>query len=53
MKSCGIHLRTILQEVLLNLIHTMCSEIKLLKLLPLLPRANELTEPEDVEVITF
>ena len=38
----GINLRAVLQEVLMNLIHNMCSEITLLKLLPYLPGGNEL-----------
>ena len=37
----GIHLRAILQEVLMNLIHNICSEITLL--LTHLPGADELT----------
>ena len=37
------HLRAISQEVLMNLIHDMCSEITLSKLLLHLPGANELT----------
>ena len=38
----GIHLGAISQEVLINLILKMCSEIRLLKFLPHLPDANEL-----------
>ena len=38
----GSHLRAISQEVLMNLICNMCSEITLLKLPPRLPGANEL-----------
>ena len=38
----GINLEAILQEELVKLIHNMCSEIKPLKLLPHIPRANEL-----------
>ena len=40
----GIHLKTILQEVLINLIRNICSKIELLKLLPHLPGINELTK---------
>ena len=38
----GIHLRTILQTKLMNLICNMCFELTLLRLLPLLPDTNEL-----------
>ena len=40
---CGIHLRPISQEVQMNLIQNMCSEITPLILLPHLPGATELT----------
>ena len=40
---CGIHLRAISQEVLIDFIHIMCLEITLKKLLPYPPGANELT----------
>ena len=47
---CGIHLRGISQEVLMNLIHNMWSEITPLELVPHLPAVNELdtgcTTPE-------
>ena len=39
---CVIYTRTLSQEVLLNIIRNMCSEITLLKFLPHLPGANEL-----------
>ena len=38
----NIHPRAISQEALMNLIHTMCLQITLLKSLPLHPGANEL-----------
>ena len=38
---CGMHLRTISQEVLMNLIHNMYAEITLLKGPPHLPGARE------------
>ena len=41
---CGIHLRAILQEVLMKIICKMCYEIKLLKLLTHLPGVNELRQ---------
>ena len=49
----SIHLREILTVVLMNLIHHMCSEITLLKLLPNPPGANKLTHwsMEDAGVI--
>ena len=40
----GIHLRTISQEVFMNLIHNMCFGITLLKSLPLLTGVNEFKE---------
>ena len=39
----GIHLRAISQEVLMNFICNVCYEITLMKLLPHLPLASELT----------
>ena len=39
---CGIHLRAISQEVLINLIDNKCLDIVLIKLLPHAPVANEL-----------
>ena len=42
MVICDIHLREISQEILINLIGNMCSDITLLKLPPHLPEANEL-----------
>ena len=40
---CGVHLKAILHEVLMKLLHDLYSKIILLKLLPHLPEANELT----------
>ena len=40
---CGIHFRVISQEMLINLIRNMCSEIVLLKSPPHLPATSELT----------
>ena len=40
---CGIHVRANSQDILINLIHTMCSHITLLKELPHLTETNELT----------
>ena len=40
---CDIHMRAISQEVLMNLIRSFCSKITLLKLLPHLLGASELT----------
>ena len=42
MGFCGIHMRAILQEVLTNLMHKMCSEIALLNLFPNNIGVNEL-----------
>ena len=42
-RSCGIHLRSISQEMLMNLIHTIHSDTMLFRLLPHHPTANELT----------
>ena len=39
----AIHLRAISQQILMNLIRSMCSEIVLLKLLPHMARANDLS----------
>ena len=46
---CGIHLRAISQEVLMNLISNMCSEITLLNLPPHLPGTNELNRDKVCE----
>ena len=40
---CSSHLRSISQEVLMNLIHNLCSETTLSKFLPHLQGANKLT----------
>ena len=42
MEFCNIRLRTISQEVFMNLIRNMCSDIMLLKLLPHLTEASGL-----------
>ena len=39
---CGIHLRLVSQEMLINFICKLCFEIMLLQLLPHLPGPNEL-----------
>ena len=39
---CGIHSRTVSQEIVMNLIHNMCLGIIFLKSLPHCPGANEL-----------
>ena len=44
---CGIHLRAISQEALMNLICNICSEITILKLVHL-PGANELNDIRDI-----
>ena len=40
---CGIHLRAVSQQVFVNLLPDICSEITLIRLLLHPPRANELT----------
>ena len=47
---CVIHLTAISQELFMNLIRNMLSEITLLTLLPLLPEANELKRPYQLAV---
>ena len=47
------HLRAILQAVLMILILNMCSEITLLKLLPHLTGASELSENAVIELYQF
>ena len=51
---CHIHLRGLSQEVFMNLIHSMCSEITPLELVTHLPGVNELstgcTQPEKLVI---